>query len=363
MAQRVVVGMSGGLDSSVAAALLVEQGYEVIGITIKTYKYEDVGGNVGSETSCCSLDGINDARRVAAALGIPHYVYDFTETFGEEIIDYFKDAYVAGDTPNPCVMCNRKIKWAEMIRRADALGADFISTGHYARLRQENGRYILSRGLDKSKDQSYALWAVTQESFARTLFPLADLTKPESREIAHRFNLPVAGKRESYEICFIPDNDYRRFLKENVDGLEEKVAGGDIVRDGEVIGTHEGYPFYTVGQRRGLGISTGEPMFVIGVYPETNQIEVGTPDQLEHRGLTADTLNLIKYENLDEPRRLIAKIRYKDDGTEALCRTLPDGTLDVLFDEPRRAITKGQSVVLYEGDDVVGGGVITGHYG
>ncbi len=363
MAQRVVVGMSGGLDSSVAAALLVEQGYEVIGITIKTYKYEDVGGNVGSETSCCSLDGINDARRVAAALGIPHYVYDFTETFGEEIIDYFKDAYVAGDTPNPCVMCNRKIKWAEMIRRADALGADFISTGHYARLRQENGRYILSRGLDKSKDQSYALWAVTQESFARTLFPLADLTKPESREIAHRFNLPVAGKRESYEICFIPDNDYRRFLKENVDGLEESVAGGEIVRNGEVIGKHEGYPFYTVGQRRGLGISTGEPMFVIGVYPETNQIEVGTPDQLEHRGLTADTLNLIKYENLDEPRRLIAKIRYKDDGTEGLCRTLPDGTLDVLFDEPRRAITKGQSVVLYEGDDVVGGGVITGHYG
>lgn len=362
MAQRVVVGMSGGLDSSVAAALLVEQGYEVIGITIKTYKYEDVGGNVGNETSCCSLDGINDARRVAAALDIPYYVYDFTDTFGEEIIDYFKDAYVAGDTPNPCVMCNRKIKWEEMIRRADALGADYVATGHYARLRQENGRYVMSRGLDSSKDQSYALWAVTQESFSRTLFPLADLTKPESREIARRYNLPVAGKRESYEICFIPDNDYRRFLKENVDGLEEKVSGGEILRDGKVIGTHEGYPFYTIGQRRGLGVSQGEPVFVIGVYPETNQIEVGTPDQLENRGLRADNVNLIKYANLEEPRRLLAKIRYKDNGAEALCRTLPDGTLDVLFDEPRKAITRGQSVVLYEGDDVVGGGVITGNY-
>ena len=362
MAQRVVVGMSGGLDSSVAAALLVEQGYDVIGITIKTYKYEEVGGNVGSDTSCCSLDGINDARRVAASLGIPHYVYDFTETFSEQIIDYFKDAYVAGDTPNPCVMCNRKIKWAEMIRRSNALGADFIATGHYARLRHENDRYILSRGLDRSKDQSYALWSVTQESFSRTLFPLAELTKPESREIAHRFNLPVAGKRESYEICFIPDNDYRRFLKENVDGLEEQVAGGEIVRDGNVIGSHEGYPFYTVGQRRGLGISQGEPMFVIGVYPETNQVEVGTADQLEQKGLRADNVNLIKYPDLNEPRTLTAKIRYKDEGAEALCRTLPDGTLDVQFTSPRRAIAKGQSVVLYEDEDVVGGGVITESY-
>lgn len=364
MAQRVIVGMSGGLDSSVAAALLVEQGYDVVGITIKTYRYEDVGGNVGSETSCCSLDGINDARRVAASLGIPHYVYDFTERFGEEIIDYFKESYLAGDTPNPCVMCNRKIKWEEMLRRADALGADYIATGHYARLRRdaETDRLVLSRGLDRSKDQSYALWAVTQESLARTLFPLAELTKPESREIAQRFNLPVAGKRESYEICFIPDNDYRRFLKENVNGLEEEVAAGEVIRDGKVIGKHDGYPFYTIGQRKGLGIAAKEPIYVIGVYPETNQVEVGTADRLEHRGLRADSVNLIKYTDLNEPRRLTAKIRYKDDGAEALCRTLPDGRLEVLFDKPRRAITPGQSVVLYEGEDVVGGGVITEKY-
>ncbi|MBC8144969.1 MAG: tRNA 2-thiouridine(34) synthase MnmA, partial [bacterium] len=192
---RVIVGMSGGLDSSVAAALLVEAGYEVIGITIKTYRYEDVGGAVSSETSCCSLDGINDARRVASRLGIPHYVYDFTEPFGREIIDYFTESYLAGDTPNPCVMCNRTIKWAEMLRRADALGASFVATGHYARLRRDNdsGRLVLSRGRDTSKDQSYALWAVSQESLERTLFPLSELTKPETRAIAERMNLPVAG--------------------------------------------------------------------------------------------------------------------------------------------------------------------------
>ncbi|MCC7437628.1 MAG: tRNA 2-thiouridine(34) synthase MnmA [Armatimonadetes bacterium] len=360
MKKRVIVGMSGGLDSSVAAALLVEQGYEVIGITIKTYRYEDVGGNVGSDTSCCSLDGINDARRVAMALGIPHYVYDFTETFGREIIDYFTAGYLAGDTPNPCVMCNRKIKWAEMLRRADALGADFIATGHYAKLRQDpaSGRHILSRGDDREKDQSYALWAVAQESLARTMFPLADLTKPESRAIAQRFNLPVTGKRESYEICFIPDNDYKRFLRDNVDGLEDQVAGGDIVRDGQVIGKHNGYPFYTVGQRRGIGIAAPEPLFVIGVFPQNNTVEVGTADQLLHRGLTADSVNLIKYDSLPEPKRLLAKIRYKDEGAMATCHTAPDGTLHLTFDEPRRAITPGQSVVLYEGDDVVGGGII-----
>jgi tRNA-specific 2-thiouridylase len=353
--------MSGGLDSSVAAALLVEQGYEVIGITIKTYRYEEVGGNVGSDTSCCSLDGINDARRVAARLGIPHYVYDFTETFGNEIIDYFTDAYLAGQTPNPCVMCNRKIKWAEMLRHAEALGADYIATGHYAKVRRDesSGRHILSRGNDTGKDQSYALWAVAQESLAKTIFPLSELTKPESREIARRLRLPVAGKQESYEICFIPDNDYTRFLKEKVEGLEESVANGEIVRDGEVIGHHSGYPFYTIGQRRGLGVSAPEPLFVIGIFPETNRIEVGTADALMHRGLRATNINMIKYASLDEPKRVVAKIRYKDEGAPALARTLDDGTLEVLFDEPRRAITKGQSVVLYEGDDVVGGGVIT----
>ena len=361
MGKRVVLGMSGGLDSSVAAVLLQQQGYEVIGVTIKTYRYEDVGGNVGNETSCCSLDGINDARRVAAALDIPHYVYDFTEPFSREIIDYFTTSYIAGDTPNPCVMCNRKIKWAEMIRRADALGADFIATGHYARLREDSrtGRMILSRGHDRSKDQSYALWAVTQESLRRTLFPLADLDKEESRKIAWEHNLPVAGKRESYEICFIPDNDYRRFLRDNVEGLEDRVAGGEVHYRGEVVGEHQGYPFYTVGQRKGLGLSAGKPVYVIDIDPQNNRVEVGDAEDLDHRGLYADNVNLIGVADIPEPRRVTARIRYKDPGAPATCRITPDGELEVIFDEPRRAITRGQSVVLYDGDDVLGGGVIT----
>lgn len=360
MKPRVVVGMSGGLDSSVAAALLKQQGYDVIGITIKTYRYEDVGGNVGSDTSCCSLDGINDARRVAMGLGIPHYVYDFTEPFGREVIDYFVDAYMAGDTPNPCVMCNRTIKWAEMIRRAEALGADYIATGHYARIRHDeaSGRHILSRGLDPEKDQSYALWGLTQESLARTIFPLANMVKTESRELAVQLGLAVAGKRESYEICFIPDNDYNRFLRENVEGLEDKVAGGEIVKDGEVIGQHNGYPFYTIGQRKGLGVSSPTPLYVIDIDPVNNRVEVGSNEDLMHHGLRAERVNMIRYESIPEPVRLVAKIRYKDDGAACTCHTLPDGTLEIRFDEPRRAITRGQSVVLYEGDDVVCGGVI-----
>ncbi|MBC8144230.1 MAG: tRNA 2-thiouridine(34) synthase MnmA, partial [bacterium] len=297
----------------------------------------------------------------ASRLGIPHYVYDFTEPFGREIIDYFTESYLAGDTPNPCVMCNRTIKWAEMLRRADALGASFVATGHYARLRRDNdsGRLVLSRGRDTTKDQSYALWAVSQESLERTLFPLSELTKPETRAIAERMNLPVAGKRESYEICFIPDNDYTRFLRDRVDGLEERVAGGEIVLDGKVIGRHNGYPFYTVGQRKGIGIAAPEPLYVIDIHPSSNRVEVGTAEHLLHRGLRAQRVNLIKWAALEEPRRLTARIRYKDEGAIALCTTLPDGSLEVLFDEPRRAITRGQSVVLYDGDDVVGGGVIS----
>lgn len=352
--------MSGGVDSCTAAALLVQQGYEVIGITIKTYKYEDVGGNVGNDSSCCSLDGINDARRVALQLGIPHYVVDFTETFKDKVIDYFVEDYLEGRTPNPCVKCNRHIKWAEMLRKADTLGAEFIATGHYARIRrdEESNRYVLSRGNDGKKDQSYALWGLTQEQLARTIFPLSDITKEESRRIAEAAGLPIARKKESYELCFIPDNDYNRFLRDAVPGLESKVHGGDVMLDGKVIGKHNGFPFYTIGQRKGLGIAHPEPLFVLNVLSESNTIEVGTEEKLMHTWLTADEVNLIKYADLSHEREFMVKVRYKDEGAKGFCHLDEAGVLHIRFDEARRAITPGQSVVMYEGSDVIGGGII-----
>jgi tRNA-specific 2-thiouridylase len=355
--------MSGGVDSSVATGLLVEQGYDVIGITIKTYKYEDVGGNVGNDSSCCSLDGINDARRLALRLGIPHYTVDFSETFKEQIINYFVEDYLAGNTPNPCVKCNRQIKWAEMLRKADSLGAEYIATGHYAQIIHDEatGRRWIRRSDDPQKDQSYMLWGVRQEHLARTIFPLAGFTKPQSRAEGSRLQLDIASKPESYEICFIPDNDYRRFLRDARPDIDATIGRGDFVLDGKVIGQHEGYPFYTVGQRKGLGIAHSEPLYVLNVLPNQNVIELGTEDQLDARQLVAHSVNMQKYADLREPRRFKVKIRYKDEGAMALCHTDEEGFLHVTFDEPRRAIAPGQSVVMYEDDDVVGGGIIAEH--
>jgi len=357
---RVVVAMSGGVDSSVAAGLLIEQGYDLIGITIKTYRYEQVGGNAGNESSCCSLDGIQDARRVARMLGFPHYVLDFTETFEREVIDEFVGEYLAGRTPNPCVICNRKIKWEELLRKARALGADAVATGHYARVRRDEttGRYVVSRGRDADKDQSYALWGLTQESLSRTLFPLADLTKSEARAAGERLGLPVAGKGESYEICFIPDDNYERFLKERIPALEKEVDGGEMVMGENVVGHHRGFPFYTIGQRKGLGVAMGRPVYVTQIESEKNRITLGEEEDLYHCGLIAGRVNLMKYPSLEGPLRVLARIRYKDGGGLATLHPLRDGRLRVEFDERRRAITPGQSVVFYQEDDLVGGGII-----
>ena len=360
MKERVVVAMSGGVDSSVVAALMVQEGYDVVGLTIKTYRYEDVGGNSGNEKSCCSLDGIQDARSVAAVLGIPHYVLDFSEPFGSRVINEFVAEYLRGRTPNPCVICNRTIKWEELLRKADALGATHVATGHYARVRRDagTGRFVVARGKDPGKDQSYALWGLTQELLARTIFPLGGMTKAEVRAQAAAFGLPVASKGESFEICFIPDDDYERFLKERVPGLAGRVGGGDVVMDGRVVGTHRGYPFYTIGQRRGIGVAAAGPLYVTAIDPSSNRITVGPQEALFRRSLIAGRVNMVKYASCTPARAVLARIRYRDTGGEALALDEGEGRLRVTFSEPRRAITPGQSVVLYEGDDVVGGGII-----
>ncbi len=363
---KVLVAMSGGIDSSIAAMLLHEQGYEVIGITMKTWDYASAGGSK-KETGCCSLDSINDARMMAVKHGFPHYILDIREEFGDFIIDNFVDEYLAGRTPNPCVLCNTHIKWEALLKRANMLGCDFIATGHYAQVRKEPGRsaseadrYVISKGLDENKDQSYVLWGLSQESLRRTIFPLGAMRKTEIKQLAiDRGYTELANKSESYEICFVPDNDYRGFLKRRVEGLEERVDGGNFVlTDGTVLGQHKGYPFYTVGQRKGLELAMGEPMHVLEIVPETNTVVLGTKDELEKREMLVRNFNLIKYAELPAQFEALTKIRYKDPGAMSTL-TMEDGQIKVLFHTKVSAIAPGQSAVFYEGNDLIGGGFIT----
>jgi tRNA-specific 2-thiouridylase len=355
---RVLVAMSGGIDSSLAAVLLHEQGYEVIGMTMKTWDYSSSGGTK-KETGCCSLDSINDARNIAVDLGFPHYILDIRGEFGDYVIDYFTDEYLAGRTPNPCVLCNTHIKWDALLKRADKLGCDFIATGHYARLRFESGRYIISKGKDHLKDQSYALWGVSQKSLGRTIFPLGELTKKEIYDMARAKGFTeLVTKAESYEICFVPDNDYRGFLKRRVDGLEEEVKGGEFVlEDGTVVGSHEGYPFYTVGQRKGLGIALGYPVYVTEIQKDKNRVVLGTFDELSRDGMYVNKLIMGKYFDLDDRMDTITKVRYNDPGHPAVIEKNGD-TMKVFFGNGVNAIAPGQAAVFYEGDDVIGGGWI-----
>jgi len=357
--QTVVVAMSGGVDSSVSAALLLEQGYRVIGVTMKTYDFDEVGGNVANETSCCGLGAVNDARSVAAKLGIPHYVVDFREAFGRKVIANFVQEYLSGRTPNPCVICNREIKWGQLLAKAESLGADHIATGHYARLRLDDRshRYIVSRGKYEQKDQSYALWAVSQAALSKTMFPLGNLTKPEVRDRAKQLGLRNASKDESYEICFVADNNYERFLKQQVPDLEARVSGGAITREGKVVGTHRGFPFYTIGQRKGIG-AFGEKMYVTDIDNVENRVTIGSAGQLDHRELIASGVNWSGRDCPSTEMRVTAKVRYKDSDTPATVQPLENGEIRVRFDYPKRAITPGQSVVLFDGDDLVGGGII-----
>lgn len=355
----VVVAMSGGVDSSVAAAILVESGYNVIGITMKTYQLDEVGGNVGNETSCCGLDAFNDARQVAVGLGIPHYVVDFTGIFHANVITNFVDEYMRGRTPNPCVICNRKIKWGALLEKADALGARFIATGHYAQVAYDESekRHLIRRSANDLKDQSYALWGLGQDAIARTLFPIGDLSKEEVREMASRYGLKTAFKDESYEICFVADNDYRRFVKERVEGEGRIPPEGEIIKEGKIVGSHSGYPFYTIGQRSGIGAHS-ERMYVTEIIPENNAIVIGKSGELMRRSLIAKDPNFIAIASLDKPMRVSAMIRYNDTPSAATISPIDNGMVQVDFDEPKRAITPGQSVVFYQGRNLVGGGTI-----
>lgn len=353
------MAMSGGIDSTVAAVMLKEQGYEVIGITMKTWDYQTSGGS-GKETGCCSLDSINDARAVAVEHGIHHFILDIRDEFGDAVINNFVDEYVAGRTPNPCVLCNTHIKWQALLKRADKLDCEFIATGHYAQSRFENGRHIISKGLDNNKDQSYVLWGLSQESLARTLLPLGKFHKTEIKQMASDWGYhELVQKSESYEICFIPDNDYRSFLKRKVEGLEDRVEGGNFVlTDGTVVGKHRGYPFYTVGQRKGLEIALGKPVFVVDIDVETNTVYLGEQHELQRRGMIVKNINLQKYESINGELEALTKVRYKDKGAMGIITQDDADTIKTVFHHGVSAIAPGQSAVWYEGDDVIGGGHI-----
>lgn len=356
---KVLVAMSGGIDSTVTALMLHEQGYEVIGVTMKTWDYATSGGSK-KETGCCNVDSFNDARMAAVQHGFPHYVIDIRSEFGDAVINNFVEEYLAGRTPNPCVMCNTHIKWEALLKRADALDCEFIATGHYAIVNHgDNGRHYLSKGIDEKKDQSYVLWGVSQELLSRTILPLGGYRKTEIRQMAADFGYPeLAKKNESYEICFVPDNDYRGFLKRNVDGLEQKVDGGWFLdKNGNKLGQHKGYPFYTIGQRKGLNIALGHPMYVTEIHPENNTVVLGDEEDLSHNNMVVDQLNWMKLDGIEDGFESLTKIRYKDGGTMSHLYN-EDGAIRVEFYEDTKSIAPGQSAVFYDGNDVVGGGII-----
>lgn len=356
---KVLVAMSGGIDSTVTALMLHDQGYEVIGITMKTWDYAS-SGTSKKETGCCNIDSFNDARRAAVDHGFPHFILDIRNEFGDFVIDNFVDEYLAGRTPNPCVMCNTHIKWRALLKRADALGCEFIATGHYAKVdKYANSRFFISKGKDESKDQSYALWGLQQDLLSRTILPLGTYRKSEIRKMAIDYGYPeLAKKSESYEICFVPDNDYRGFLRRRVIGLEEKVTGGNFIdKYGRIVGQHKGYPFYTIGQRKGLEVTFGKPVFVTKIIPESNTVVLGDDEDLNKSELVAGNINWVKYSGIPDGMEAVTKIRYKDNGTVSNLFS-NENVILVKFYEPAKGVAPGQSAVFYEGEDVIAGGII-----
>lgn len=356
MPSTVLVGMSGGVDSSVAAALLASSDYRVIGITLNVWPESDGLGVIEREDACCALGAVEDARRVCAKLGIPHYVVNFREVFRRQVIQNFVDEYGRGRTPNPCVRCNQFIKFDALLAKAEAMGAEYVATGHYARItRTESGRWALRKAADARKDQSYVLYVMTQERLARSMFPLGDISKEETRRIAEELGLHLAGKPESQEICFVSTKNYRDYLR--VHDPASLRPGPIVDFDGKTVGRHEGMAFYTIGQRRGLGIASSRPVFVAEILPERNTLVVGDQLSLYRSEALVVEINWVAIDGLDHPMQVTAKARYKAE--EAAATIEPAGEMvRVVFDTHQRALTPGQAIVFYDGDLVLGGGTL-----
>lgn len=354
--KRAMIAMSGGVDSSVAAYLITQQGYDTVGVTMNLHHEEETG--ITAENSCCTTKDIEDARSVAEHLGIPYHVYNYTDNFKHHVISRFVDAYRNGRTPNPCIDCNRYIKFDRLLQKAKELGFDYVVTGHYAitEYDEKSGRYLLKKAVDESKDQSYVLYSLTQEQLKHILFPLGSMSKQETRKIAEEQDFINADKHDSQDICFVPDGNYARFIE---DWCGDRFENGNFVDlDGNIIAQHKGIINYTIGQRKGLGIAAKAPYYVVSKNLETNEVVLGSNDDLFSSTLTATDVNFISIEKLTEPMRVKAKVRYKQKETDATITPLENGDVSVVFDEPQRAIAPGQAVVFYDGDIVVGGGTI-----